>query len=115
MHELSLAQTLLETVEAEARRRPGAHVVTVGVRVGELSGVDPEALSFSFEALVADTALAPLALAIERCPRRHRCPRCDFTFAATDSDFACPRCGSTPTRCVGGDELELTFLEVEEP
>jgi hydrogenase nickel incorporation protein HypA/HybF len=115
MHELSVANSILATVRAEAQRRPGTRIVKVGMRLGELAGVDAEALSFSFDALVAGTSLAPLGLEIERRPRRQRCPCCEHTFAVADCSTACPLCATADTVCVGGDELELAYVEVEEP
>ena len=38
----------------------------VGVRIGELAGIDPESLAFCFEALVKGTEMEPLELVIER-------------------------------------------------
>ena len=115
MHELGIATSILDAVAEEARRHPGAHPVKVAVRVGELAAVDPEALSFSFQVLTNGTQWERLALEVETCPRRHRCPVCETTFRVTDYDFACPACGVFGTDCVGGDELELAYLEMEEP
>lgn len=115
MHELGIANSVLEAVRAEAQQHPGARVLRVGVRVGELAGVDPDALNFCFESLVKGTEFELLALVIESTPRRHRCPQCNRMFAVVDYSFACPDCGETATRCVGGDELELSYLEVETP
>jgi hydrogenase nickel incorporation protein HypA/HybF len=114
MHELSIASAILDAVHSEAEKRPGAHVCKVGVRIGALSGVEPEALSFGFSALVRGTDLEPLVLVIEPVPRRQRCPACDFTFDVSEDNLACPRCGSGETVMVGGDELDLAYLEVEE-
>lgn len=115
MHELSVASAILEAVRSEAARHTGARFHKVGVRVGELAGVDPEALCFCFDSLVRGTEFGPLALEIEPCPRRHRCPRCARTFIVVDYEVTCPACGAAPTDCIGGDELELAYLEVEEP
>ena len=114
MHELSIANSILEAVRKERERLNGVRVTKVGVRIGELAGVDPEALSFGFEVLVKDTDLAPLALEIESTSRRHECPQCKQVFTVVDYKLDCPACGATPTRCIGGDELELAYLEVEE-
>jgi len=114
MHELSIANSILDAVRAEAARRPGARLVKVGVRVGELSGVQPDALNFSFEALVRGSDLEPLALEIEACPRRQRCPECGQEFRAVDFDITCPGCGEERTRCISGDELDLAYIEIEE-
>jgi hydrogenase nickel incorporation protein HypA/HybF len=115
MHELGIANSVLEAVRAEVERHPGALPVKVGVRVGELAGVDPDALAFSFEALTSKTEWERLVLTVETCPRRHRCPACGHTFQVADYDLACPACGAPRTECVGGDELELAYLEMEEP
>jgi len=114
MHELSIANSILEAARAEAARRPGARLVKVGVRVGELSGVDPDALSFSFAALVRGSDLDPLALEIEACPRRQRCSVCGCIFRVVDFNLDCPDCGSFESRCISGDELEMVYLEIEE-
>jgi len=114
MHELSIANSILEAVRKERERLNGARVTKVGVRIGELAGVDPDALSFGFEALVKDTDLDPLLLAVESVPRRHKCSRCECAFTVVEYKVDCPACGSTDTRCIGGDELELAYLEVEE-
>jgi hydrogenase nickel incorporation protein HypA/HybF len=115
MHELGIASSIFEAVQTEARQRPGSRVSRVGVRVGEFSSVDPEALRFSFEVLVKDTPFSPLPLEIELSPLRHRCPKCGNLFVVADFATTCPRCSEPRTACVGGMELEMTFLELEEP
>jgi hydrogenase nickel incorporation protein HypA/HybF len=114
MHELSIAQSVLEAVRAEAGRRPGARVCKVGLRVGELAGLDPEALRFGFEVLVRETDLEGLQLEIEHCPRRQHCSQCGHEFVPRDYEIACPGCGAARTECIGGDELEVAYLEIEE-
>ena len=114
MHELSIANSILEAVRKERERLNGSRITKVGVRIGELAGVDPDALSFGFEVLVKDTEFEPMALAIEFVARRHECSRCGRVFNLVDYKVDCPACSSTETGCVGGDELELAYLEVEE-
>lgn len=113
MHELSIASAILERVEAESLRHPESTFRKVGVRVGELSGVDPDALAFGFEALIKDTSWERLILEIEYCPRRQLCPGCNSEFQATDMITACPRCGENKTTCIAGEELDLAFIEAE--
>src|SRR5512140_3574236 len=48
MHELSIASSVLEAVTKEAERRPNSRIVKVGLRIGELAGVDCDALSFGW-------------------------------------------------------------------
>lgn len=65
MHEMGIAQSILDAVGKEAALRPGFHVAKVGLRLGDLSGVDTESLSFCFDSLVRGTEREPLELAID--------------------------------------------------
>jgi hydrogenase nickel incorporation protein HypA/HybF len=114
MHELGIATSVLQAARQEAMRFPGARLRKVKMRLGELAGVNPEALSFCFEVLVRDGKLEPLELEIETCPRRQRCPACGKTFSVPGYDLTCPSCGTQETEFVSGDELELASLEMED-
>jgi hydrogenase nickel incorporation protein HypA/HybF len=102
-------------VDAEVRRRPGVRPLKVGVRVGELAGLDPDALRFAFEALTIDTPLAGLELDIEYRASRSRCRDCSHEFEVRNFELLCPACGSLSTERISGDELEFAYLEIEEP
>ena len=112
MHEMGIASSIRDTVAAEAQKRPGTRLVSVGLRIGELSGVSPEALDFCFQCLVKGTDLESIGLEIERSPRRHRCPKCAREFDVIDYDPTCPDCGEFSTALVSGDEMEIVYLEV---
>jgi hydrogenase nickel incorporation protein HypA/HybF len=114
MHEMGIANSILEAVLAEASRHPRAQPQKVGVRIGELAAVDADALRFCFEALIRETKLASLELEIEICRRRQRCQRCSTEFEVNDFEFRCPHCGEEQTQCISGDELDLVYLELEE-
>jgi hydrogenase nickel incorporation protein HypA/HybF len=114
MHELGIAEAVLHAVRTEAMRYPGSLPRKVGVRVGELAAVDPEALRFCFDAIIRETDLASLQLEVEVCPLRHHCQECGQEFMVRDYDFSCPQCGSERSVCISGDELDLAYLEVEE-
>ena len=114
MHEMGIANSILEAVYREMRSHPGKRATKAGVRIGELAAIDNESLRFCFEALARDTALDGLQLEIESCPRRHRCRECACEFNVSDYDYCCPTCRSSATECISGDELELAFVEVEE-
>src|SRR5690348_3652001 len=114
MHELGIAASILETVEKESLRHPGAHITKVGVRIGELSGVDGDALQFGFDVLVKDTTFEPLALELELVPRIQRCAKCEYDFRMTAYDPQCPLCGGLATACISGEELDIAYMEVDE-
>jgi hydrogenase nickel incorporation protein HypA/HybF len=114
MHEMGIANSVLEAVRTEMGLHPGTYPCKVGVRIGEIAAIDQEALRFCFEAIIQETDLASLELGIEVCPRRHRCQNCGREFRVRDYDSRCPQCGGIETVCISGDELELAYLEVEE-
>ena len=111
---MGIANSILEAVGKEAARHPGSRATKVGVRIGEMAAIDEEALRFCLEVLAQDTMLVGLQLAIEFCPRRHRCRDCGTEFVIRGYDFACPSCKGGASECIGGDELELAYVEVEE-
>jgi hydrogenase nickel incorporation protein HypA/HybF len=114
MHELGIATSILDCVQTEAGRHPGAHISKVGIKVGELSGVDADALQFGFECLVKDTDFEPLALDIEMVPRVQRCPQCGSEFRMREHDPRCPTCGQFATQCISGEQLDIVYMEVDE-
>jgi hydrogenase nickel incorporation protein HypA/HybF len=114
MHEMGIASSIVDTVTAEAQKRPGTRLLAVGLRLGEVSGVSAEALEFCFQSLVKGTELEPIGLEIERSPRRHRCPQCGCEFDVVDYDPTCPKCGEFSTALISGDEMEIVYLEVED-
>lgn len=119
MHEVGIANSILDAGHAEAARRPGSRLAAIGVRIGVLSGVDIDALRFAFECIVAGTEDERVVFAAESCPRVNRCEDCGRDFPSSllspYSDAPCPCCHSRHTRFVSGDQLDLAYVEVEEP
>ena len=115
MHEMSIAAAVLDALRTESALHPGTHITRAGLRVGELSGVEPESLRFCLETLVAGSDLAPLAFDFEICPWTRRCRACGAVFQVVEWNPACATCASPDTEAAGGDQMELTYLELEEP
>ncbi len=111
---MGIANSVLDAVRTEMGRHPGMYPCKVGVRIGEMSAIDPESLRFCFEAMIQGTDLESLELGIETCPLRYRCQVCGRDFVVRDYDSHCPQCASLETTYISGDELELAYLEVEE-
>lgn len=112
---MSIASAVLDAVRAEALRHPQARLSRAGLRIGELSGVEPESLRFCLEVLVKDSDLEPLTFDLQIHPWTRRCRRCGTEFRVLDSNPACSACTSADTEAAGGDEMELSYLELEEP
>ncbi len=114
MHELGIASSVLDAVRNEMAGRPGKRAVAVGLRIGELAGVDADSLRFGFDCLVKDSDLEPLRLDIEQVIRRQRCLDCSSEFAVDRYTLECPGCGSLRGECLSGEELDIAYLELEE-
>jgi len=112
---MSIAAAVLDAVRGEAKRHAGTRATRAGLRIGELSGVEPESLQFCLNALVSGSDLEPLAFEIERCPWTRRCRQCGASFAVVDYQPQCTSCGSSDTEPAGGDQMELSYVELEEP
>ena len=59
MHELGIANSILEAAAAEVARYPGQCATRIGVMIGEWAGVDTESLRFCFEVLAKERVPAP--------------------------------------------------------
>lgn len=114
MHEIGIANAIIEAGQTEAARRAGSKLLRIGVRVGILSGVDNDALRFAFAALTQGTNLDAVDFEIQSCPRRNRCLECDCEFESGVYSDPCPRCASERSILAGGEELDLAYVEVEE-
>jgi hydrogenase nickel incorporation protein HypA/HybF len=111
VHEASLVQALLDRVAALARAQGATTVHRVAVRLGTLSGVEPELLGLAYDALRAGTVCARAPLDIGRVEARWECPGCGRAFTAGEP-LACARC-ARPARLAAGDELMLDRIEME--
>lgn len=114
MHELSIAQSIVETVLREMEQRNLREVKAIGLRIGALSGVMTEALEFSYEVIIKETPLANTRLVIEKVPVRAKCGDCGQEFEVDEPFFLCPGCGSGNVEVISGQELDIAYLEVEE-
>ena len=114
MHEIGIASEILRTCRGETARRQGARLVGVTVQVGVLSGVDTDALRFAWDVLVHDEKGPALTLEIQVVPRRNCCQDCGCEFDSGIYGAPCPDCTSGNSRLLGGDELQLVSVEVEE-
>jgi hydrogenase nickel incorporation protein HypA/HybF len=113
MHELSLMEALRDQALAAARAEGVRRIALIRLRVGELAGVEVEALRFAFPLVMEGTLAAGAELAIELEPAICHCAVCDAPFPAPDGCCDCPYCGTISRRLLRGRDLRLLSLEVE--
>ncbi len=111
MHELSLAESLREIIETEARRQGFSRVRTVRLQVGRLSCVEPEALRFCFAEVMRGGVAEGAHLEIVPVAGEGCCSACGRRVPMTELYDLCPRC-RRPLAVVQGMEIRLQELEV---
>jgi len=114
MHELSIALSIVDGVLDELQRRGASQVSAVHLRLGPLSGVDKDALLFSYNVASQDTPLARSRLLIEDVDVSVLCPNCGQERPTKSFPvLACADCGTLADRLLHGDELEITAMELD--
>jgi hydrogenase nickel incorporation protein HypA/HybF len=114
VHELSIANALVSvaTEAADRAHEPGP-IRAVTVRIGDLSGVVPQALTFAWPLAAEGTRCEGAELRINRVAARVHCPACDIeTEIPSPPRFRCERCGQPAPLVSAGRELELESLEL---
>lgn len=114
MHELAVAESILDIAKNEMGGQNLRSVRSIRVRVGALSDVVPEALRFGFQISVRETEMAGAVLDIETVSVKGRCGACERDFEVFDYIFECPFCKSRNIELTQGDELEIAYIEVED-
>jgi len=113
MHELSLCESILQIIEENARAQGYSRVKRVWLEIGELSGVELEAMRFGFDAVIAGTMADGAGLEIIELPGVAWCMQCAKQVAAHRRFDPCPECGGFQLQVTGGDEMRIKELEVE--
>lgn len=111
MHEMSIAQSVLRIVEANARRAGLARVSRVRVEIGRLAAVEPQSLEFCFGAVVAGSVADGAALEIVETAGRAWCMRCSGSVEVASRLDDCPRCGSAQLQVTAGEAMRVLDLE----
>lgn len=114
MHELSIAQEIINIVEASLPSRE-TKVKTIRLKVGLLSGVLIDSLIFCFEAITNQTKLENVKLDIVETPIKVKCNDCEKENVLLEPIFICPNCNSFNLNLIEGKELELVEIEIENP
>jgi hydrogenase nickel incorporation protein HypA/HybF len=114
MHERSLVRALLRQVQQVADENSDGKVVSIRVRVGEFSGVEPELLASAYVELIRGTPLCDATLDMEQVQLEGICDQCGTRFRIERFDFQCRRCGSLHVTVHGGEELLLESVKFEE-
>ena len=113
MHELAIAQSILAITLEEVEEHSAQQVHSITLRLGAMTGVEPEALRFCFSILAEGTKASGAMLQFVLVPLMARCAECKNEYAIDRYQFFCPDCGSARLEMLSGRELQVDHLEVE--
>ena len=114
MHELSIAQSIVDAVETQAMECSATKVKSIRLRIGEANSVVSDSLTFCFEMLTSlDPILDGAQLLIEFVPHRARCASCDSEFLVRNFIAQCPTCTAWSNEIVSGYEFQILDMEID--
>lgn len=113
MHELSLAENVVQLAQQAALNEGARRVRAVILEIGQLSHVAPEALEFCFTSVAAGTVVEGSRLEIQLVAGEGRCQDCGASSAMPEPYGLCPACGSTRLNAVAGTEMRVKAIEIE--
>lgn len=112
MHEATLAENILDIALEAASKNHAAKIYKVGLTLGEMAGVEVEALTLAFDVLKKDTAADGAELVIKRVPIVATCNKCGKSFRLDGYNFFCSECDGILI-LQSGRELLIDFVDCE--
>ena len=122
MHELSMAQGIINAVLDTAEANNATDVTEVSVEVGRLAMINPEQLEFILGVLIDNTIMQDAEIKFEDIPAEVECFDCQFQGEAIldDSDHyaplvKCPKCDSLNVEILNGKDIVVKNIVIEKP
>ena len=115
MHEMSIVAGVIDAVVPSAEQAGAERVLAITLRIGDMTEVVDEALTFAFEALTENTMCDGAQLEVVKVHPRSLCLECATEFDHDRFHRTCPSCGSYETMLLTGRELEIESIEVDLP
>ena len=112
MHEMAICESIRETLEAQSAAHNFTRIKRVCLEIGPLSGVEPEALRFSFDVVMKGSLADGAQLEIIAPTAEAWCMNCAETVPIEQRFDACGKCGSHHLQVTAGEELRIKELEV---
>ena len=115
MHELSIANSIVEIATEHAVEAGATRINSITLRVGALSCVHKSALEFSFELVTKETILEGAILKVIDIPVSIFCDPCGREVMLPGiQSFRCPVCDTPSAAIRQGRELDIDSIEISE-
>ncbi|WP_341676989.1 hydrogenase maturation nickel metallochaperone HypA [Niveibacterium sp. SC-1] len=108
MHELALAEEVALIVDAHSESL--VRVTSITLAIGELAGVEVEALLFALESTLLGGKAAQAEILVETVPGRARCGKCGTEQALHTRFDSCEACGAFGLRILQGDAMQVRAI-----
>lgn len=113
MHEYSIVQSLLDSCEENAKANNATKVTKVVVKIGVMSGVEPDLLQIAFDTFKESTMCEEAQFIINIQAVVIRCHKCNQESTLEKNEYACPKCESIELDVIDGEDMYLMSLELE--
>lgn len=113
MHEMSIAEGIVVSLEESAKQHQFTRVKKVWVEVGRFSGVEIDSLRFAWDVVTRDSLVAGAELDIIEITGIAWCFTCGENKPVANRYDPCPTCGGHQMQVVSGNELKIKEIEVE--
>ena len=114
MHELSIAQNIIDTVTTSVKNKKISKIKKIYISLGVLSGVEKDALIFSYNLIPKDKLFEKSKLVIKENVLVVYCPKCKTNTSIKNSFvLKCSLCGNLTSNIVEGKELKIDKIEIK--
>ena len=112
MHEISLLESVLDTLESQAEQQGFSRVKQVVLEIGALSCVEAEALRFGFDVVMKNTLAEHAELVIIEQAGQGICSHCQHSVVLETLHDPCPDCGRFGVTVTQGQAMRIKELIV---
>jgi hydrogenase nickel incorporation protein HypA/HybF len=113
MHEMSIAESIVEIAKEYAGKENAQIVNELELSIGTLAGIEFESLEFALEVCKKGSILQNAKIIINKIKAKAQCLNCNSEFEVENLFDACPQCKSYTTQLLCGKEMQVKSLLVD--
>ena len=113
MHELSIAQSIVELAEQQALSHQATAIEELELEIGALAGIDMISLDFALQSAIKGSMLENARIIKQRTSGEGRCGDCEHMFNVENLYTSCPFCGSYVVNIIKGKELKIKSIVIK--